>query len=101
VTALIVGALTLYSMSIVWTDAFWRSPPKTAPRTRGVPPAMVGAMALLAACTLGVGLAVEPVSGFARAAAEQMLPRATAEPDASSVTGAQMLTPTSANRRSP
>ena len=101
VTALVVGALTLYSMSIVWTDAFWRSPPKAAPRTRRVPPAMVGAMALLAACTLGMGLAIEPVSAFARAAAEQMLPRTTGAQGAVSVTSAQMLTPMSAHQRRP
>lgn len=101
VTALIVGLLTLYSMSIVWTDAFWRSPRKTAPLTRRVPPAMVGAMALLAACTLGMGLAIEPVSGFARAAAEQMLPRATPAQDASSASAAQVHTPMSSHRMAP
>jgi multicomponent Na+:H+ antiporter subunit D len=79
VTALIVGFLTLYSMSKVWTDAFWRSPPRAEQLTRRVPPAMVGAMALLAACTLGMGLAIGPVSGYARAAAEQMLPSVSAE----------------------
>ena len=79
VTALVVGFLTLYSMSTIWTNAFWRSPPRTGPLTRVVPPAMVGAMALLAACTISMGLAIGPVSGYARAAAEQMLPPATAE----------------------
>ncbi len=76
VIALIVGLLTLYSMSKVWTDAFWRSPPRAGKPTRRVPPAMVGAVALLAACTMGIGLAVGPVSSFARAAAVQMLPSA-------------------------
>jgi multicomponent Na+:H+ antiporter subunit D len=75
VTALVVGFLTLYSMSKLWTDAFWKSPPREGPRTRAVPPARVGAMALLAACTLCMGLAIGPVSGYARAAAEQMMPR--------------------------
>lgn len=74
VIALAVGFLTLYSMSKVWTDAFWRSPPRAGQRIRPVPPAMVGAMALLAACTLGMGIAIGPVSDYARAAAEQMLP---------------------------
>jgi len=76
VTALVVGFLTVYSMSRVWTDAFWRSLPRERRRTRRVPPAMVGGLALLAACTFGIGIAVGPVSRFARAAAEQMLPTA-------------------------
>jgi multicomponent Na+:H+ antiporter subunit D len=63
-------------MSRVWTDAFWRSLPRERRRTRHVPPAMVGGLALLAACTFGIGIAVGPVSRFARAAAEQMLPTA-------------------------
>jgi multicomponent Na+:H+ antiporter subunit D len=74
VTALVVGFLTLYSMSKLWTDAFWRSPPREGQRIRRVPPAMLGAMALLAACTLGIGFAIGPVSGYARAAAEQLMP---------------------------
>jgi multicomponent Na+:H+ antiporter subunit D len=66
-------------MSKVWTDAFWRSPPRPGQLTHRVPPAMVGAMALLAACTIGMGLAIGPVSGYARAAAEQLLLPATME----------------------
>ncbi|HEU4584179.1 MAG TPA: proton-conducting transporter membrane subunit [Gemmatimonadaceae bacterium] len=76
VIALVVGLLTLYSMSKVWTDAFWRSPPRARKLAHRVPPAMVGALALLAACTMGIGIAVGPVSSFARAAAVQMLPPA-------------------------
>ncbi len=74
VTALVVGLLTVYSMSSIWTDAFWKSLPREGQSTRRVPPAMLGGLALLAACTLGMGLAIGPVSNFARAAAVQMQP---------------------------
>jgi hypothetical protein len=35
---------------------------------------MMFAMLLLALCTVGIGLAIEPVSSFARAAALQLIP---------------------------
>lgn len=78
VTALIVGFLTLYSMSKLWTEAFWKSPPRARQSAHRVPPAMIVAMALLCACTVGIGIAIGPVSDFARAAAVQMLPTASA-----------------------
>lgn len=71
--AIVVGFLTLHSMATLWAQAFWRPTPDSLKKLRGVPPAMITAVALLAACTLGIGLAVEPVSSFARAAATQML----------------------------
>ncbi len=101
VIALVVGLLTLYSMSKVWTDAFWRSAPHPGRSTRRVPPAMAGAMALLAACTLGMGLAIGPVSSFARAAAEQMQPRTSVERGASVTTAGQEAPETTASERAP
>jgi multicomponent Na+:H+ antiporter subunit D len=64
--ALVVGALTLYSMSVVWTQAFWRTRDRSRNATRRIPPAMLVAVGLLAACTLGIGLVVEPVARMAR-----------------------------------
>ena len=72
VVALIVGFLTLYSMSTLWSQAFWKAPPRPRQTPRRVPPAMVFALGLLCACTLGIGLAVEPVSEFVREAANQL-----------------------------
>jgi formate hydrogenlyase subunit 3/multisubunit Na+/H+ antiporter MnhD subunit len=86
-------------MSKVWTDAFWRSPPRAGKLTRRVPPAMVGAVALLAACTMGIGLAVGPVSSFARAAAVQMLPPAV--PGELAAPGAVVRLPAPATSRLP
>ena len=66
VVALVAGLLTLYSMSTLWTQAFWRTRDRGRHATRRIPPAMLVAVALLAACTLGIGLAVEPVARLAR-----------------------------------
>lgn len=70
--ALVVGFLTLYSMSILWSKAFWKAPPRSRRVLRRIPPAMTLALVVLCACTLGIGLAVEPVSEFVRAAAQQL-----------------------------
>ena len=72
VVALITGFLTLYSMSTLWTQAFWR-PRTRAPRAvRPIPAAMVAGVALMAACTLGLGLAIEPAVRLSRVAATQL-----------------------------
>jgi len=78
VIALVAGALTLYSMSILWTQAFWRTR-DSRHATRRIPPAMLLAVALLAAGTLGIGLMVEPVARLSRDAATQMTTRAQPE----------------------
>ena len=72
--ALATGFLTLYSMSTLWTRAFWQPSRRAATVTRRVPPAMTVAVGLLAACTLGIGLAVEPIVRLSRAAAVQLTP---------------------------
>jgi multicomponent Na+:H+ antiporter subunit D len=77
VVALTTGALTLYSMSVLWTQAFWRPSERGRIAPRRVPPAMLVAVAILAACTLGIGLGVEPVVRLARASAARAVPIAT------------------------
>lgn len=71
VVALLAGALTLYSMSMLWTQAFWRTRNVTRPSARAIPHAMIAAVSLLAAATIGIGLAIEPVVALAREAALQ------------------------------
>jgi multicomponent Na+:H+ antiporter subunit D len=83
--ALVTGFLTLYSMSVVWTQAFWRPRTREGHRARAIPPAMVAGVALLAACTLGLGLAIEPAIRLSRVAATQMVPGATAPNGVTSV----------------
>ncbi|HKY97533.1 MAG TPA: proton-conducting transporter membrane subunit [Gemmatimonadaceae bacterium] len=76
VIALVTGILTLYSMSIVWTRGFWRTPDDERRSTRRIPGAMLLAIALLAASTIGIGLAVEPMARFSRESANQLQARA-------------------------
>jgi multicomponent Na+:H+ antiporter subunit D len=73
--ALLTGFLTLYSMSTVWTRAFWRPRPGGERAARRIPAAMVAAVALLAASTLGLGLGIEPAVRLSRAAARQLTER--------------------------
>jgi multicomponent Na+:H+ antiporter subunit D len=74
VIALLAAILTLYSMSTLWTRAFWRTPDQGRIAARRIPPAMLVAVALLAACTLGIGLVVEPVARLSRDIALHMVP---------------------------
>jgi multicomponent Na+:H+ antiporter subunit D len=85
-TALVVGLLTLFSMTKIWAEAFWKAPPQPTPlgaSARAWPPgdAPQGAGTLLlpigalAALTVGIGLAAEPVLHLATRAAEQLLDR--------------------------
>ncbi len=75
--ALAVGALTLYSMTKIWTEAFWKAPPAPAvPAPRGaarVGAATVAPIAALAAVTVAIGLNAEPLVAFSNAAAAQLL----------------------------
>ena len=72
VVALLTGFLTLYSMSTVWSQAFWRPRRGNERATRRIPPAMVVAVGLLAVCTVGLGLAIEPAVRLSRDAARQL-----------------------------
>ena len=72
VIALVTGFLTLYSMSVLWTQAFWRPRTRVGHTARPIPTAMIASVALLAACTLGLGLAIEPAVRLSRTAAMQM-----------------------------
>ena len=72
VVALMAGFLTLYSMSTLWSRAFWRPRRRVGETPRGIPPAMIASVALLAACTLGLGLGVGPAVKLSRAAVDQL-----------------------------
>ncbi len=73
-TALAVSFLTIYGMSNLWTQVFWKTPPERKRAVRPIPPAMLVALTIIAACTIGMGVFVEPVTRFARDAAAQVTP---------------------------
>lgn len=78
--ALVVGALTLYSMVKIWNEGFWKAQTglseqaagewRAEPRTRL---AMLAPIVALAAITLTIGLATEPFVEFSVRAATQLL----------------------------
>jgi multicomponent Na+:H+ antiporter subunit D len=79
--SLTVGLLTLFSMTRIWAEAFWK--PVHEDSTAGGPqqPAagrlapLLLPIGALAALTVAIGLGAEPVFAVARGAAEQLLDR--------------------------
>ena len=74
--ALLVGLLTLYSMTKIWAEVFWKPMPEgaTAPvQQRGGTALMVGTIMALAALTVLIGVAAEPVYRLAEHTAAQLL----------------------------
>ena len=81
-TALVVGLLTLFSMTKIWAEAFWKEAPGTpgaeqaagaVAKRRGSGWLLIGPIVSLAAVTIIIGLAVEPVYVLATRAAEQLI----------------------------
>ena len=59
-------------MSTLWSDSFWGTTSRQTRVIRTIPPAMMYAMILLGACTIGIGLAIDVVFTFATDAASQL-----------------------------
>jgi multicomponent Na+:H+ antiporter subunit D len=70
--ALGVGLLTLYSMTKIWNEAFWKEAPEGAPAAGRLPLTLVLPVALLAASTLAMGILAGPVFDLASRAAAQL-----------------------------
>ncbi len=66
--ALLTSLLTLYSMSKIWSEAFWKMPRTGRPRPRPFDGRLLLPIGLLGAVTLTIGLFAEPLVQFARAA---------------------------------
>lgn len=76
--ALVTGALTLYSMSKIWAEVFWKDHPKSyccnlyeIPRSERLQRLLP--VALLALITLGLGLVPEPFIDYSLDAANELL----------------------------
>ncbi|RJP24195.1 MAG: Na+/H+ antiporter subunit D [Candidatus Abyssobacteria bacterium SURF_5] len=77
VVALAVGFLTLYSMTKIWNEAFWKSEPQPQQASQPLRPASIFVMyspiILLALITILIGLATQPFLALSSRAAEQLL----------------------------
>ncbi|MCQ4297970.1 Na+/H+ antiporter subunit D [Pseudomonas stutzeri] len=71
--ALFVGLLTLYSMSKIWMEAFWKKPVLPRAEARRVPLPMLLAIASLGALTLVIGFMPQPLILFSQTAAAALL----------------------------
>ncbi len=81
-TALAVGLLTLFSMTKIWAEAFWKPLPHDAATIAGqqnLAPGQLSRLLLpigaLAALTVAIGLGAEFIFALATGAAEQLLHR--------------------------
>jgi multicomponent Na+:H+ antiporter subunit D len=81
-TALMVGLLTLFSMTKIWAEVFWKEAPgaaNPAEAAAAVPSPgisrwlLIGPIVFLAGVTITIGLAVESVYVLATRAAEQLI----------------------------
>jgi multicomponent Na+:H+ antiporter subunit D len=71
--ALAVSLLTLFSMTKLWNEAFWKEPPEGHPVSAAlVPWTLLGPVVALAAVTVAVGLGAGPVFDLASRAAAQL-----------------------------
>lgn len=75
--SLAVSVLTLYSMTKIWAEAFWKEAPEsTVPQrhlTRSTEWTLLIPIVMLAILTMAMGLAVEPVIALSNQAAHQLL----------------------------
>ena len=74
-TALAVSLLTLFSMTKIWSEAFWKDSPVQQSNAAHPPDLrwMVIPSVVLAAVTVTIGITAEPLFALATAAAEQLL----------------------------
>lgn len=75
--ALVVSLLTLFSMTKIWAEVFWKNHPETTPEPMPLSPGerlqMFLPIVALAAITVVIGLMAEPVFILASRAANQLL----------------------------
>jgi multicomponent Na+:H+ antiporter subunit D len=70
-----VALMTIYSMTKIWMEVFWKPLPREAGRepSQALSAWMVAPVLGLASVTVGIGLAAEPVYRLAAAAAHEMM----------------------------
>ncbi len=73
VVALVVGLLTIYSMTKIWQAAFWSPAPEGVEFKGPAPKRMMVPVALLATLTVVIGFYSQPFLGLAEASAAELL----------------------------
>jgi multicomponent Na+:H+ antiporter subunit D len=78
VVAALVGLLTVYSMSKIWGEAFWKPLPDSVKRDASgrqqqLSAWLIAPAALLALMTVAIGLWAEPFVAFSMTAAHELL----------------------------
>jgi multicomponent Na+:H+ antiporter subunit D len=75
--AAVVGLLTVYSMTKIWNEAFWKPQPEAAPEAGAAKALLSGWMVapavILAGLTIFIGLVPEPLVQLAQSAADVLL----------------------------
>ena len=71
--ALSVSVLTLFSMTKIWAEAFWKAPPEPVPEGPPLPRSLLVPVAALALAVLWLGLVPGPAFGLLTRASEQLL----------------------------
>ncbi|MFC3608123.1 Na+/H+ antiporter subunit D [Stutzerimonas tarimensis] len=71
--ALFVGILTLYSMTKIWMEAFWKAPVLPRRTARKVPGPMLLGIALLSLLTLAIGFMPQALIVYSQQAAAALL----------------------------
>jgi len=72
-TALLVGVLTLYSMTKIWAEAFWAKNRVPDFSASGIPVPMILPVLLMAIATVLIGLFAEPLFRISQLAASQLM----------------------------
>jgi len=76
-TALLVSLLTLYSMTKIWANAFWKPADPVRPDRHEMAPArwraFLAPMMVLAVITVAIGIFAGPVFDLSQAAADQLM----------------------------
>jgi multicomponent Na+:H+ antiporter subunit D len=73
ITALIVGVLTLYSMTKIWAEAFWKTKKISFINRPSIPITMLIPVIVMAAATIGIGIYAEILLRLSDIAAEQLM----------------------------
>lgn len=61
IAALFTGLLTLYSMSKIWLEAFWKKPPQQQPEIQAIPRAVITPIIMISFFVVAIGFYPDPV----------------------------------------